>query len=100
MYMEGSSLDSKRMIVMKESAGRLSADAGKDSMSQTITKSFDPETGNEMARVEEDGIVLVCHHPREGIWCCCADDGHAQCCCGHDLNSAINAWFKNEESGE
>lgn len=53
-------------------------------------------------RVEVDGVVLVCHHPREGIWCCCAeDDGPAaKCCCGGDLDGAVRAWFRNERCGE
>ena len=35
---------------------------------------FEEQTTVE--RVElDDGTVLVCHHPREGVWCCCAEDG-------------------------
>ena len=58
------------------------------------------ETGGEVAKVEVDGVVLVCHHPREGIWCCCADDGHAMCCCAPDLDGAIRAWFRNDRLSE
>jgi hypothetical protein len=55
-----------------------------------------------VARVElENGTVLVCHHPREGIWCCCAEDGFApQCCCAPDLESAVTAWVRNDDCGE
>jgi hypothetical protein len=54
-------------------------------------------------RVElDDGTVLVCHHPREGIWCCCAEnDGvAAQCCCASNLESAVTAWVRNDNCGE
>jgi hypothetical protein len=52
-------------------------------------------------RVElEDGTVLVCHHPRDGIWCCCAENGHAQCCCATDLDGAVHAWVRNDNCGE
>jgi hypothetical protein len=52
-------------------------------------------------RVElDDGTVLVCHHPREGIWCCCAEDGAAQCCCATDLDGAVRAWVRNDDCGE
>src|SRR5207244_4188001 len=47
-----------------------------------------PMEQTTVERVElDDGTVLVCHHPREGIWCCCAEneDLAAQCCCAHDL---------------
>lgn len=64
-------------------------------MSETTTSST-----TEVKRVEVDGVVLVCHHPRNGIWCCCAEEGAAQCCCGPTLDGAIRAWFRNEHCGE
>jgi hypothetical protein len=54
-------------------------------------------------RVElDDGTVLVCHHPREGIWCCCAENEGtaAQCCCAPDLQGAVTAWVRNDNCGE
>jgi hypothetical protein len=54
----------------------------------------------EERRVEVDGVVLMCHHPRQGIWCCCAEEGPAQCCCGGSLDGAVRAWFRNERCGE
>lgn len=56
--------------------------------------------GKEVALVDCDGVRLVCHHPREGIWCCCAEDGHAQCCCANTLEAAVRAWCRNDELGE
>ena len=58
------------------------------------------ENGHEIAVVESDGITLVCHHPREDIWCCCADDGHAQCMCATTLDGAVRMWHKNDQLGE
>jgi hypothetical protein len=59
---------------------------------------FEPE----VQRVEFDGATLVCHHPREGIWCCCAEDEAtaAQCRCAHDLPAAVRAWVRDERGGE
>ena len=60
------------------------------------TATFEPE----VQRVDVDGVVLVCHHPRDGIWCCCAENGHAQCCCAPTLDGAVRAWFRNDDCGE
>jgi len=60
------------------------------------TLTFEPE----VQKVDVDGVTLVCHHPRDGIWCCCAEDGHAQCCCGPTLDAAVRAWARNEHLGE
>jgi len=56
--------------------------------------------GKEIALVDCDGVTLVCHHPREGIWCCCAAEGHAQCRCAHTLEAAVRAWRRDDELGE
>lgn len=64
-------------------------------MSQNDTR-LEPK----VRRVEVDGVVLVCHHPRDGIWCCCAEEGHAQCCCASDFDGAVRAWFRNDQLGE
>lgn len=66
----------------------------------TVVRMDKDEKGREMAIVDCDGVKLVCHHPREGIWCCCGEDGHAQCCCAPTLEGAINAWCRNDELGE
>jgi hypothetical protein len=69
-------------------------------LSDMVVRMATDEKGREMAYVETDGVTLVCHHPREGIWCCCGEDGHAQCCCAPSLEAAVRAWWKNEELGE
>ncbi|HEY3079825.1 MAG TPA: hypothetical protein VGM69_07935 [Chloroflexota bacterium] len=56
--------------------------------------------GKEIALVDCDGVRLVCHHPREGIWCCCAAEGHAQCRCAYTLDAAVRAWCRDDELGE
>ena len=66
-------------------------------MSENSTR-FEPA----VRRVAVDGATLVCHHPRVGIWCCCAEDEAtaAQCRCAHDLVSAVDAWVRNDRDGE
>jgi hypothetical protein len=79
---------------------RLIGDLRTEDMSQTIAMASDIATRTEIAHVDTDGLMLVCHHPREGIWCCCVDDGHAPCSCAPDLDGAIRAWYRNERIGE
>jgi hypothetical protein len=66
----------------------------------TVVRMDKDEKGREIALVDCDGVRLVCHHAREGIWCCCGEDGHAQCCCAPTLEGAITAWCRNDELGE
>ncbi|TAK24569.1 MAG: hypothetical protein EPO26_04940 [Chloroflexota bacterium] len=51
-------------------------------------------------KVVIDGVTLVCHHPRPGIWCCCSEEGHALCQCATTLDGAIKAWQRHDNLGE
>jgi hypothetical protein len=65
-----------------------------------VVRTEKAEDGHEVAIVESLGAALVCHHPRENMWCCCAEVGHAQCICATTLEGAVRAWHRHDQLGE